>query len=274
MHRSLSIQSLLFPLLLTTVPSEPAHGEHNFDSEETSRPPEAAPPDYGGFLSLLEAMKSIPPVYLRLVDKTHPLEPDYTPAQLVALTPGPGLRPSREGLQLDSRAAASLRTMAAAASRDGVTLIVSSAYRSFEYQAGLFRRFAASHGEKEASRFSARAGTSQHQLGTAADFGDITNAFAESEAGIWMAANAGRFGWSLSYPRGAEHITGYQWESWHWRWIGTPAVRMQDRFFEGSQQRLLEFWAAGPDTNGPDPNSPDSKVPPEYRNGTPGNRQP
>ena len=58
MHRSLSIQSLLFPLLLTAVPSEPAHGEHNFDSEEASRPPEAARTDYGGFLSLLGWAKS------------------------------------------------------------------------------------------------------------------------------------------------------------------------------------------------------------------------
>ena len=257
MTRLFSIKSLVFPLFLTLVPadsrpqtSEPLHNKHNFDSV--------------GFLRLSEAMKRIPPVYLRLVDKTHPLDSAYIPAELVTLTPGPGLRPAREGLQLDSRAAAALRTMAAAAFEDGVTLIVSSAYRSFEYQAGLFKRFTASHGEKEASRFSARAGTSQHQLGTVVDLGDITDAFAQTPAGQWMAANAGRFGWSLSYPEGAEHITGYKWESWHWRWIGSAAVSMQNRFFEGSQQRLLEFWASS--------GRGQANPPQKYRNGTPERR--
>ena len=255
MTRLFSMKSLVFPLFLTLVPadsrpqaSEPPHNEHSLDSSD--------------FLSLAEAMKKIPPVYLRLVDKNHPLDSAYIPPRLVTLTPVPGLRPAREGLQLDSRAAAALRTMAAAAFEDGVTLIVSSAYRSFEYQASLFKRFTASHGEEEASRFSARAGTSQHQLGTVVDLGDITDAFAQTPAGKWMAANAGRFGWSLSYPKGAEHITGYKWESWHWRWIGSAAVSMQNQFFEGSQQRLLEFWAAKDLANPPR----------RYRNGTPENR--
>jgi D-alanyl-D-alanine carboxypeptidase len=39
-----------------------------------------------------------------------------------------------------------------------------------------------------------------------------------------------------------EAVTGYGWESWHWRWIGTDAVMMQNRYFGGVQQLLLEFW--------------------------------
>ena len=57
-----------------------------------------------------------------------------------------------------------------------------------------------------------------------------------------MEENAGRFGWSLSYPREMEEETGYMWESWHWRWIGTDAVIMQKNFFDGVQQRMLVFW--------------------------------
>jgi D-alanyl-D-alanine carboxypeptidase len=57
-----------------------------------------------------------------------------------------------------------------------------------------------------------------------------------------MTGNAGNFGWSLSYPRGKEAETGYVWESWHWRWIGNCAVKMQNEFFDGSQQQMLMFW--------------------------------
>lgn len=177
-----------------------------------------------------------------LVDKEHSLGPDYRPAELVSLSEYPELITAKNGLMLERRAAEELVELSAAAAADGVTLIISSAYRSYEYQKDLFRRFAERDGEEAASRYSAREGTSQHQLGTTVDFGDITNSFASSDAGIWMENNAGGFGWSLSYPRDMEELTGYKWESWHWRWIGVDAVIMQDRYFDGSQQQLLEYW--------------------------------
>jgi D-alanyl-D-alanine carboxypeptidase len=144
-------------------------------------------------------------------------------------------------LFLDRKAAEEFVRLSKAAEADGVTLIVSSAYRSFDYQNGLFRRFAERDGEDAASRYSARAGMSQHQLGTTIDLGDITNAFAQSEAGIWMNEKAGDYGWSLSYPQNLEELTGYTWESWHWRWIGVDAVKMQENYFDGIQQNMLVF---------------------------------
>ena len=53
--------------------------------------------------------------------------------------------------------------------------------------------------------------------------------------------NAGKYGFSLSFPKGAEEITGYAYEAWHFRYIGTDAVKMQDNYFGGSQQKFLEF---------------------------------
>lgn len=88
----------------------------------------------------------------------------------------------------------------------------------------------------------AQPGYSQHQLGTTVDFGDGSSNFARSPTSSWLLKNGGDYGWSLSYPMDSQEITGYMWESWHWRWIGTDAVAMQREFFDGSQQKMLEFW--------------------------------
>lgn len=198
--------------------------------------------DPAGFLDIAVRMLEMQPEYLLLVDKNHALDPKFQPEDSVNLAFYPELTRGRDGLFLSRKTAEALVKLSGAAAADGVTLVISSAYRSYEYQHGLFSMFADRDGEEAASRYSARAGMSQHQLGTTVDFGDITNAFSESSAGIWMAENAGDFGWSLSYPQDLEAETGYTWESWHWRWIGTDAVKMQDEYFDGIQCRMLVFW--------------------------------
>ncbi|MFZ3110794.1 MAG: M15 family metallopeptidase [Rectinemataceae bacterium] len=198
------------------------------------------------FLYLVDALgveMAADPALLRRADKQKGLPADFEPSDLVALD-GSGLSVSRTGHRLRKSAFEALRAMSAAASADGVTLLVSSAYRSYEYQENLFARNVAEMGEKEAVRVSAAPGTSQHQLGTAMDFGSITDAFALTAAGKWMAANAGRFGFSLSFPKGMETVTGYVWESWHFRYIGKEAVAMQDEYFDGIQHNLMLFLDA------------------------------
>ena len=94
---------------------------------------------------------------------------------------------------------------------------------------------------EEAERESARPGTSQHQLGSAIDFGSITDDFDETTMGKWLYANASKYGWSLSFPKNYEDITGYRWECWHFRYIGVPACQMQRKWFGNVQQYMLEF---------------------------------
>jgi D-alanyl-D-alanine carboxypeptidase len=136
--------------------------------------------------------------------------------------------------------------MSRAAKAEGVSLLVSSAYRSYEYQKSVFARNVAEMGEKEALRVSAPPGASQHQLGTAMDFGSITDAFAETAAGKWLTFNAASFGFSLSFPKDMEAVTGYRWESWHYRFIGKDAVTLQNEYFGGIQQYLMLFLDALP----------------------------
>jgi D-alanyl-D-alanine carboxypeptidase len=175
-----------------------------------------------------------------LVDKGHALPDGYEPPDLVELGGG-SYQVSRRGLQLRQMAAESLETMAAAARADGVTLVASSAYRSYAYQEEVYARNVRESGQETADRESARSGRSQHQTGLALDFGSIDDSFAVSPAGRWMAVNAGRFGWSLSFPDGYEGVTGYRWESWHYRYVGRELAAFIETYFGGIQQYALRF---------------------------------
>lgn len=198
------------------------------------------------FLVELDALlQSEPGDLFRLIDKKHFLASDFVPPDLVRLTDtvneGRSYMINRNDLSLTKGAEASLEEMAAAAREDGVTLLVSSTYRSYEYQDNLYKRNVAQLGQEVADRESARPGTSQHQFGTAIDFGSITDDFAETRAGRWLADNAFKFGWSLSYPDGYENVTGYRWECWHYRYLGRAALDFQRKWFGDVQQYMLEF---------------------------------
>ena len=82
---------------------------------------------------------------------------------------------------------------------------------------------------------------SQHQLGCAVDFGSITDDWGDTKMGKWVYQNAADYGWSLSFPREYEDVTGYMWECWHFRYIGIPACRFQKKWFSDVQQFMLEF---------------------------------
>jgi len=190
----------------------------------------------------LEAELSPPgdPYLTLLVDKTHPLGADYEPDDLIPLA-GLSYTTNRTGLFLRAEAAEALENMAKAANTEGINLSVSSAFRSYAYQKTLYERIVAELGQEAADRESARPGHSQHQLGLAVDFGSIDDSFAETAASRWLAGNAVRFGWSLSYPQGMEALTGYRWESWHYRYVGIPTASLLEARFGEVQQYGLAF---------------------------------
>ena len=73
-------------------------------------------------------------------------------------------------------------------------------------------------------------GNSEHQTGLSMDISSesaqfaLTEQFGETAEGKWLANNAHRFGFILRYPKGKEGITGYQYESWHYRYVGVKAA--------------------------------------------------
>ena len=198
------------------------------------------------FLDLMAKMLTAPQAFHRLVDKQHALESDHGPGDLVAMEGYP-ITTNRPGHRLSRRIMPDLLAMIEAARSDGIELMVSSAYRSYEYQAGLYQRHVEQFGKEAADRVSARPGHSQHQLGTTIDFGSIAAGYGETPNGRWLAAHAWRFGFSLSYLEGQEEVTGYDYEPWHFRYLGRVGTRLEREFFGSLQQPFLVFlaeWAA------------------------------
>jgi zinc D-Ala-D-Ala carboxypeptidase len=197
----------------------------------------AAPRD---FLRLVaDALNESPDIFV-LVDKSHPLPPDFEPKDLVSLRASSlslfwGDVPARRAIL------PAVLEMARAAKKSGIILVFSSGYRSFQYQKQVYAREVKNYGQEMADRESARPGSSQHQLGTAIDFGSVTDAFAQTPAGKWLAAHAWEYGFSLSYPNGFEKVTGYRYESWHFRYITKAGTLLQRTYFGDIQQYMLEF---------------------------------
>ena len=179
-----------------------------------------------------------------LIDKKHPVGSDYVPRDLIPVKGNELWNVSRSDLSLRPEAYAALEDLSRAALNDGIKLLVSSTYRSYQYQEGLFNRYVKQDGLELVERYSARPGTSQHQLGVAVDFGSITDDWGDTKMGKWVYDHAADFGWSLSFPQGYEDVTGYMWECWHFRYIGKEACRFQKKWFGNIQQFMLEFLDA------------------------------
>jgi zinc D-Ala-D-Ala carboxypeptidase len=201
---------------------------------------EASSARFGELLAAADADRAADPMLLYLVDKERALPEGYEPADLVGLD-GAGLSVGKAGQRLRRPAFAAMKAMDAAARAEGVALLVSSAYRSYEYQVEVFARNVKESGREAALLVSAEPGHSQHQLGTAIDFGSITDAFAQTAASRWLERNAARFGFSPSFPKGMTSITGYSWESWHYRYVGKAAAAMAEEYFGGLQRYALMF---------------------------------
>ncbi|TFG58773.1 MAG: D-alanyl-D-alanine carboxypeptidase family protein [Spirochaetales bacterium] len=192
------------------------------------------------FLELVKDVLEAPPVCTLLVDKTHALPETYAPAETVRLKDY-GLSAARADLAVSRVIMPGVLAMNEAALMDGVTLVFSSAYRSYAVQKDVFAYNVRELGEEQAKRESAEPGKSQHQLGTTIDFGSITDDFAFTTAGRWLKEHAWEYGFSLSYPDGYEELTGYRHESWHYRYLGRPATLLEREFFGGIQQYMLTF---------------------------------
>ncbi|WP_276750251.1 M15 family metallopeptidase [Treponema succinifaciens] len=184
-----------------------------------------------------------------LIDKKHAASSSYVPKDLVSLKKNSLFDLNKDGMEIRKEAYSALNEMAQAALNEGIRLLVSSAYRSYSYQENLFNYWVSVDGLEEAERESSRPGTSQHQLGTAVDFGSISDDFDKTQMGQWIYKNAADYGWSLSFPKGYEDVTGYRWECWHFRYIGKNACRFQQKWFGGIQQFMLEFIDCWKNTN-------------------------
>jgi D-alanyl-D-alanine carboxypeptidase len=166
-----------------------------------------------------------------VVNKRRPLKPaSYRPADLVV--PNIRLRvPGHETMQMRASTAKALESMFAAAKADGIELMLSSAFRSYEYQKNLYNGYVNTQGQAEADKVSARPGYSEHQTGLAVDVRPINGeceleiCFGTMIEGKWVAANAYKYGFIIRYTKTNRSIAGYTYEPWHIRFVGKPLAR-------------------------------------------------
>ncbi|MFD1927689.1 D-alanyl-D-alanine carboxypeptidase family protein [Sporosarcina siberiensis] len=198
-------------------------------SDENGEDSKPAPVvDGGGYIEGQEL--PLQPTYIKnilIANKKYPLPATFAPGE------------SKEAREMFDK-------MAAEAALSGYKLSAFSTYRSFEYQTGLYNRYVDKEGPEKADRYSARPGYSEHQTGLAFDIGEVnqeklwlTAEFGESAAGKWLAENAHRYGFIMRYPLGKEDITGYMYESWHFRYVG-ESIASEIYAEKGTLEEYLE----------------------------------
>ncbi len=200
--------------------------------------------------------------FLILANKQNALGKNYVPKDLVSLQNDLNIPSKNSSLQLNKTAAYALQAMIKAMETDGVSgayiateeavkpndsLIITSAYRSYDYQESLFNGYVSNYMDekgaseeeavKEVSKTSSRAGESDHQTGLCIDFitegmsGNLDNRFEDTAAFEWLKKNAHLYGFILRYPVNPNGsyddphpITQYSYESWHYRFVGREAA--------------------------------------------------
>lgn len=162
-----------------------------------------------------------------VVNKKHSLDPkSYAPSDLSAPAVRLRLGSGEEQMKFRKIGQTDLIAMFNAAFKDGVNLVFGSGYRSYALQKQFYDGYVAKDGQAQADTYSARPGHSEHQTGLAVDLTSpggkchLEICWQETPEGKWAALNAYKYGFILRYPNGKEEVTGYQYEPWHFRYVG------------------------------------------------------
>lgn len=106
----------------------------------------------------------------------------------------------------------------------GLDIYSHSDYRSYDFQIKIYNSMVSGYSKEYADTVSARPGYSEHQTGYTIDCNTPDNSFADTKEGKWLARHCAEYGFIIRYPLGKEEITGYDYESWHIRYVGREAA--------------------------------------------------
>ena len=188
--------------------------------------------------------------YTLLVNKEYPLSSKYIPYMVE-----PNVEIYHKGINerryLQPIAAAALEELFAAAEVDGLHLVMRCGFRSYRLQKSIYAWNLETDGYYEASRYHALPGTSEHQTGLAIDLcceaTGYNNDFSilKTKEYAWLLENAHLYGWTLRYPENKTHITGYNFEPWHFRYVGVELAT----YLKEQDLVLEEYYGALPTSN-------------------------
>lgn len=155
-----------------------------------------------------------------IVNKNYKLEEKYIPNDLEEIS----LEYSCSNKYLRKIAKINFEKMAKEAKEKGYNIVAVSTYRSYDYQEKLYNNYVKDKGFYYADMASARPGHSEHQTGLAVDIADLSldyDIFETTKEFIWVKENAHKYGFIMRYPKAKFHITGFKYEPWHYRYVGT-----------------------------------------------------
>ena len=161
---------------------------------------------------------------LMLTNKFYSLDNSYNSDNMVKISKEYSYG---ENQMLTSETFDAFLNMFNAAKNDELTLIINSSYRSYESQEKIYNEYKNNHGEEYANKIAAKPGFSEHQTGMAIDiqtYGSTAGTFETFDEFKWLQDNAHKYGFILRYPKGKEYLTGYEYESWHYRYVGVDVA--------------------------------------------------
>ena len=164
-----------------------------------------------------------PDELLVLVNKNNQLKSNFIPNDLEAIS----LEFSNSDKYLAKEAKVQFEKLSSDAKEIGYRIVAVSAYRDYAYQNELFNYYVKEKGLEYALDCSAKPGHSEHQTGLAVDVEGSNkdyDEFENSKEFDWMKNNAHKYGFILRYPKGKEHITGFNYEPWHYRYVGVDVA--------------------------------------------------
>ena len=160
-----------------------------------------------------------------LTNKFYQLSEDYEPTDLKDIS---NVYSYGENQKLRNDAYNAFIEMFNDAKKENVTLIINSSYRSYQDQKETYEKYLTWYGEDETNKLAAKPGFSEHQTGLAVDiqtYGSNKSNFEQTDAFKWLQDNAYKYGFILRYPKDKEYLTGYSYESWHYRYVGTEIAQ-------------------------------------------------
>lgn len=166
-----------------------------------------------------------PDAIMVLVNKNYQLDHKYIPSDLELIS----ISYAYENKMLRKEAKEAFEKLSSDANLLGYRIVATSTYRDYNYQKKLFEDYVSKKGEAYALACSAKPGHSEHQTGLAVDVAGSNDDYDEFENAIefpWMKENAHLYGFILRYPKGKEKITGFKYEPWHYRYVGTEIAKI------------------------------------------------